>query len=121
MVFLDDERATPSGWVHVRWPAKLIALLQSGHVEELSLDHNLGDADRSTGYDINGVALIMKNWTEILIFCEKRSQGVLTEYEQVLDFGRSDLSEITRTDMSFPGSSCNPSKSPGPDPVSLLE
>lgn len=51
-VFLDDERATPAGWVRVYWPAEAIALLETGNVLELSLDHDLGDDDRGTGYDV---------------------------------------------------------------------
>jgi hypothetical protein len=51
-VFLDDERATPEGWVRVYWPDEAIALLESGAVEELSLDHDLGDDERGTGYDV---------------------------------------------------------------------
>jgi hypothetical protein len=51
-VFLDDERTTPDGWVRVYWPAEAIALLESGQVEELSLDHDLGDDVRGTGYDV---------------------------------------------------------------------
>ncbi|APR82238.1 Hypothetical protein A7982_07587 [Minicystis rosea] len=51
-VFLDDERPTPEGWVAVRWPAEAIALLQTGAVTHLSLDHDLGDDQRGTGYDV---------------------------------------------------------------------
>lgn len=39
-VFLDDERTTLEGWVRVYWPAEAIALLESGQVDELSLDHD---------------------------------------------------------------------------------
>ncbi len=51
-VYLDDERQTPDGWVRAYWPDEVIALLESGHVEELSLDHDLGDDARGTGYDV---------------------------------------------------------------------
>ncbi len=51
-VFLDDERVTPDGWTRVYWPDEAIRLLESGGVEEISLDHDLGDDDRGTGYDI---------------------------------------------------------------------
>lgn len=34
------------------WPDEAIALLESGAVEELSLDHDLGDDERGTGYDV---------------------------------------------------------------------
>lgn len=51
-VFLDDERETPPGWVRTYWPSEVIALLEAGHVDELSLDHDLGDDERGTGYDV---------------------------------------------------------------------
>lgn len=51
-VFLDDERATPEGWLRVYWPDEAIALLQTGQVTDISLDHDLGDDARGTGYDV---------------------------------------------------------------------
>ncbi len=51
-MFLDDERPTPAGWARAYWPDEVIALLKTGQVERLSLDHDLGDDDRGTGYDV---------------------------------------------------------------------
>lgn len=51
-VFLDDARTTPEGWVRVYWPDEAVALLQTGQVTEISLDHDLGDDARGTGYDV---------------------------------------------------------------------
>ena len=51
-VFLDDERDTPEGWVRVFWPDEAIAILKEGGVTEISLDHDLGDDERGTGYDV---------------------------------------------------------------------
>lgn len=51
-VYLDDERKAPAGWIQVRWPQDAIALLKQGKVEEISLDHDLGDDARGTGYDV---------------------------------------------------------------------
>jgi len=51
-VYLDDERAAPEGWVRVLWPDEAIELLQTGAVTQLSLDHDLGDDQRGTGYDV---------------------------------------------------------------------
>ena len=51
-VYLDDERATPEGWVRVWWPEEAISLLEAGQVTELSLDHDLGDDAHGTGYDV---------------------------------------------------------------------
>ena len=51
-VYLDDERTAPDGWVRVYWPDEAIELLSSGNVTEISLDHDLGDDDRGTGYNL---------------------------------------------------------------------
>ncbi|MGL6073399.1 MAG: cyclic-phosphate processing receiver domain-containing protein [Fimbriiglobus sp.] len=51
-VYLDDERPTPTDWVGVRWPDEAIRLLETGQVTELSLDHDLGDDTRGTGYTV---------------------------------------------------------------------
>ncbi len=51
-VFLDDERDTPAGWVRTYWPEEVIELLKSGHVTEVSLDHDLGDDAHGTGYSV---------------------------------------------------------------------
>ena len=51
-VYLDDERPAPPGWLRVHWPLEAIALLESGQVQEISLDHDLGDDVRGTGYDV---------------------------------------------------------------------
>lgn len=51
-VFLDDERPTHAGWVRVYWPDEAIELLKTGQVIEISLDHDLGDDQRGTGYDV---------------------------------------------------------------------
>ena len=51
-VYLDDERQTPDGWVRVFWPEEAIELLKSGQVEEISLDHDLGDDEHGTGYHV---------------------------------------------------------------------
>lgn len=51
-VYLDDERITPDGWVRVYWPDEAIKLLKTGAVDEMSLDHDLGDDERGTGYDV---------------------------------------------------------------------
>ena len=51
-VFLDDERKAPEGWMQARWPAEAIRLLETGRVTEISLDHDLGNDERGTGYDV---------------------------------------------------------------------
>ncbi|WP_409298689.1 cyclic-phosphate processing receiver domain-containing protein [Pseudomonas sp. KCJK8993] len=51
-IYLDDKRQTPEGWVRAYWPNEVIALLKAGGVSEISLDHDLGDDERGTGYDV---------------------------------------------------------------------
>lgn len=51
-IYLDDERPTPPVWTRCYWPDEVIALLQQEHVSEVSLDHDLGDDSRGTGYDV---------------------------------------------------------------------
>jgi len=51
-VYLDDEREAPCGWHRVYWPDEVIGLLEEGVVTHISLDHDLGDDERGTGYDV---------------------------------------------------------------------
>ena len=51
-IFLDDVREAPKGWTRVYWPKEAIALLKTGQVKEISLDHDLGNDARGTGYDV---------------------------------------------------------------------
>lgn len=51
-IFLDDERVAPKGWVRVYWPNEAIELLKSKKVTEISLDHDLGNDEKGTGYDV---------------------------------------------------------------------
>lgn len=69
-IFLDDERQTPEGWVRCYWPDQVIFLLQSFDVTEVSLDHDLGDDDKGTGYDV----LL---WIERQVVCNRFHPPVL--------------------------------------------
>jgi hypothetical protein len=52
-VWLDDVRPMPPGFaVHVRTAAEAIALLWTGTVAHISLDHDLGEAANGTGYAV---------------------------------------------------------------------
>lgn len=51
-IWLDDERPAPEGWTAVRWPQEAIDWLQTQRVTHISLDHDLGDDARGTGYDV---------------------------------------------------------------------
>ena len=50
-VFLTTNDRAPGMGAGV-WPEEAIALLETGQVQELSLDHDLGDDQRGTGYDV---------------------------------------------------------------------
>lgn len=51
IVWLDDERPMPEHFdVHVKTAEEAIALLKTGQVTEISLDHDLGY--EKTGYDV---------------------------------------------------------------------
>ena len=69
-VYLDDERIAPDGWVQARWPDEVIELLKTGKVAELSLDHDLGDDRRGTGYDV----LL---WLEEQVICSRFKPPVI--------------------------------------------
>ncbi len=53
-LYLDDKRDCPPGWIYVSTAKAAIALLAKGIVEELSLDHDLGEPVEvvGTGYDV---------------------------------------------------------------------
>ena len=55
-IFLDDERKPPEGWHLVSTPQEAIEWLQTGSVEEISLDHDLGEGP------VNGYQVIL--WIE---------------------------------------------------------
>src|SRR5690606_7928068 len=47
-----DRRTPPDGWVPCLWPEEVIQLLETKKVTHLSLDHDLGDDEHGTGYDV---------------------------------------------------------------------
>jgi hypothetical protein len=51
-LWLDDVREAPEGWLHVRTAGEAIALLATGVVREVSLDHDLGDEHAGAGYEV---------------------------------------------------------------------
>ena len=50
-IYLDDIRDAPEGWTKVETVEMAIQLLKMGDVEEISLDHDLGE-NRKTGYEV---------------------------------------------------------------------
>lgn len=55
-LWLDDERPAPAGWVHVKTAKTAIALIASGTVAEVSLDHDLGEPEAMVG---NGYQVLL--------------------------------------------------------------
>jgi len=51
-IYLDDERDEPRGWKRCYWPDEVIKLLKAEKVTEVSLDHDLGNDRKGTGYDV---------------------------------------------------------------------
>lgn len=51
-IYIDDVRQEPDGWVRCYWPDEVLQLCELAHVEAVSLDHDLGDDERGTGYDV---------------------------------------------------------------------
>lgn len=52
-IWLDDIRKAPKGFIHVKWPNEVIDLIKKyKNVNIISLDHDLGDDKRGTGYDV---------------------------------------------------------------------
>ncbi|MBV5340578.1 MAG: hypothetical protein J0665_13655 [Deltaproteobacteria bacterium] len=52
-VWLDDERSMPPEFdQHVKTAHEAIALIETGMVTLISLDHDLGEAQNGTGYDV---------------------------------------------------------------------
>jgi len=45
-------RPAPDGWVHIQWPEEAIEELFKGSVTHIHLDHDLGDGEHGTGYDV---------------------------------------------------------------------
>lgn len=63
-VFLDDCRDAPWGWIRTVTVEDTVRLLETGLVEELSLDHDLGATDPSH----DGYAVL--NWIEEMVHTE---------------------------------------------------
>lgn len=53
-IYLDDLRSPPPEWTLTRWPIEVMNLIEGnqGKIEEISLDHDLGDDVCGTGYDV---------------------------------------------------------------------
>jgi hypothetical protein len=65
-VFLDDVRPTPSDWVRAYVPEEVITHLETGDVEEISLDYDLG----FRGKDMGRTGERVLQWLEQQIFID---------------------------------------------------
>jgi len=64
-IFLDDKRDTPDGFIRCWWPDEVITILQKREpIEVLSLDHDLGDDSKGTGYTV-------LKWLEEQVFFDR--------------------------------------------------
>lgn len=50
-IFLDDIRPAPEGWIRTFTAWETIAFLKAGKVDEISLDHDLGEGTYGTNDD----------------------------------------------------------------------
>lgn len=94
-VFLDDERQTPEGWKRVYWPEEAIELLKTNKVTEISLDHDLGDDERGTGYDVI-------RWIEMAVDMDDFKPPVIkvhsanTSARQKMELGIKSIERLSR-------------------------
>jgi len=51
-ICLDHVRPAPEGWLQAQWPTVAITLLQTGGATHNSFDHDLGDDERGTRYNV---------------------------------------------------------------------
>jgi len=51
-IYLDDVRTPPSGWILTKTANGAIEYLKTDQVKQISLDHDLGDDESGTGYDV---------------------------------------------------------------------
>ena len=72
-VYLDDTRLPPPGWVLTRTIDETIALLKTGTVIELSLDHDL--STKETGYEV-------LRWIEIKVITEDFKPPIMHVHSQ---------------------------------------
>ena len=51
-IYLDDMRQAPIGWTLVKTAQEALIALSTEKVTHISLDHDLGDDESGTGYDV---------------------------------------------------------------------
>lgn len=109
-VYLDDERPTPTYWTRVYWPDEAIKLLKTRTVQEISLDHDLGDDKRGTGYDVVlwlEEAVITRNFKPPIIHVHSANTSARIKMESgitnILKYakGSSKMSDIILCDLGI--------------------
>lgn len=98
-VWLDDEREAPKGWVRVFSFKQCIDLIQSGIVDEISLDHDLGLPEEELGNGYKVLEWLERkiaedNWLWIPTIsihtanpvARKRMEMVVASIERMLNF-----------------------------------
>jgi hypothetical protein len=104
-IFLDDERPTPQGWVRAYWPQEVISLLEAGGVTEVSLDHDLGDDERGTGYDVVlwvEEAVATRGFTPPKLKVHSANSSARAKMEQ----GIAKIERLTSQSAQTPNTSC---------------
>lgn len=91
-IYLDDERQTPEGWVRAYTVPELINLfiLHGTNIEEISLDHDLGDGQQ-TGYDF-------LRWLEEKVYNQELSTLPIIKIHSANPVGRRNM-ELTLLSM----------------------
>lgn len=93
-IWLDDQidsvRTPPEGWVGVKTAQEVIALLETGKVEALHLDHDLGDEEIvGNGYKVLvwvEEAVAMRGFVPpSVIELHTANQAVYTKMEQAIE------------------------------------
>jgi len=51
-IWLDDTREAPDGWIRAFWPDEVFSLCNNYNIKTISLDHDLGNDKKGTGYDV---------------------------------------------------------------------
>lgn len=109
-VWLDDlleDRAAPEGWIQVTTAPAAIALLKTGHVIELSLDHDLGD-DEMAGKGIHVIDHIAEQqiregrdlWPRAGITIHSANPAGVAQMARAIERYASELHRVHRTTTS---------------------
>lgn len=62
-IWLDDVRPAPEGWEWIKLAEEAVEILGEGRVEDISLDHDLGD-DYDPDYQIYNTGYDVAKWIE---------------------------------------------------------